>query len=122
MCSPVALRDDEAEQGPQECLDNCREQYLAVVTPRWQAAFGDVCTSLSMEGPNEQLWPLYWCDSTFCGVWVNETGPTGQDRESTCHRRAKPRPILTWPGNSKCRSDHQRVPKVRRSLLEGGCA
>ncbi|KAK3314524.1 hypothetical protein B0H66DRAFT_593246 [Apodospora peruviana] len=64
------------------CVQSCKNHFMSTVV---MAAFNDVtgwqaaCGKLTSDTPTEQFWPLYWCDSTFCGVQVNQTGGLGQD-------------------------------------------
>lgn len=78
------IRGDQAERNgdPPRCLQNCREQFLGKVASEYDNDFTHACKSLTKDGPNQDLWPLYWCDSAFCGVYIDEKGPVGQDRES----------------------------------------
>jgi hypothetical protein len=67
-----------------KCIANCKDQFLDTVLPGYSnetdaETFKTVCSKLTADGPNQQLWPLYWCDTTFCGVWIDQKG---QDRES----------------------------------------
>jgi hypothetical protein len=49
----------------------------------WQEGPGwvDGCRSLNTAMPIHDFWSLYWCDSTFCGVGIDQAGGVGQDRE-----------------------------------------
>ncbi|KAK1772428.1 hypothetical protein QBC33DRAFT_564905 [Phialemonium atrogriseum] len=64
---------------PPRCLQNCREQFLEQVSHDYIEDFAKACAPLTKDGPNQGLWPLYWCDSTFCGVYIDRNGPLGQD-------------------------------------------
>lgn len=75
--SDMAAQDKDAPR----CLRNCRAQFLETVSADYDETFGGVCSRLTTEGPNQNLWPLYWCDSTLCGVWIDQTVKGGQDRE-----------------------------------------
>ena len=75
-----------AQQGfPKSCLQNCRKQFLQSVSPGWtdDAGWAEGCQNLTSQTPTSRFWSLYWCDSTFCGVAINQTGGLEQDRE--CH-------------------------------------
>ena len=74
----MAAPDDEARK---RCIQNCKEQYLKTVSADYGETFSGVCDKLTTKGPNPNLWPLYWCDSTYCGVGIDPQGPEGQDRE-----------------------------------------
>ncbi|OAA55817.1 hypothetical protein SPI_08024 [Niveomyces insectorum RCEF 264] len=72
----------------QTCIANCRQSFLKTLLAPTQLSNDDddidsqylaqICTILSGAGAEDQLWQLYWCDSTFCGVWT-EAGQVGQD-------------------------------------------
>jgi hypothetical protein len=68
---------------PPTCVRTCREEFLQTVSADYNETFRSVCSILTAKGPNPNLWPLYWCDSTYCGVWIDQNGKGGQDREST---------------------------------------
>ncbi len=70
----------------QACIQTCKDTFLKSISPNYSENFGDVCALLSSKGPNEKLWSLYWCDSTFCGVWVNQSAGVGQDRKKQFRR------------------------------------
>lgn len=63
-----------------ECLQNCHSQFLGSVAPEWNTSLAPACEALTSASASA-LWPLYWCDSTFCGVGIDETGGLQQDRE-----------------------------------------
>ncbi|EFX06302.1 hypothetical protein CMQ_6623 [Grosmannia clavigera kw1407] len=70
---------------PQDCINNCRESFFSLLldTPPSEDDSTDttpseVCSLLSADGISDILWQLYWCDSAFCGVWI-EAGTSGQD-------------------------------------------
>ena len=71
------------QEDPGECLHNCKAQFLRKVMKGWQDNKGWVegCKSLDRRVPVQEFWSLYWCDSVFCGVGINQTGGLGQDRE-----------------------------------------
>jgi hypothetical protein len=75
--------DDMAatERDPIRCEQYCITRFLDTVSADHNETFSNVCARLTTEGPNQDLWPLYWCDSTYCGVWIDQTVPGGQDRE-----------------------------------------
>ncbi|KAK1754733.1 hypothetical protein QBC47DRAFT_225233 [Echria macrotheca] len=71
-----------AQQGnPKPCLEVCRNQFLQAVSPNWTEDSGWTtgCQNLTSAAPTTQFWSLYWCDSTFCGVAINQTGGLEQD-------------------------------------------
>ena len=67
-----------------QCLESCRNQFLETVSNDHKTPEGwkDVCKDLTSTTPSSRFWSLYWCDTTFCGVWINQTGGLQQDRES----------------------------------------
>ncbi|KAK3297811.1 uncharacterized protein B0H64DRAFT_393130 [Chaetomium fimeti] len=71
------------QEDPSECLRNCKVQFLRTMANGWQENEGWVegCGSLEQGVPVQAFWSLYWCDSTFCGVGINQEGGLGQDRE-----------------------------------------
>ena len=75
-----------ASSAPQ-CLETCRREFLFSIGQTWPPQWPQLCESLTTTATTDttalrnSLWPLYWCDSWFCGVWVNQSGPLGQDRE-----------------------------------------
>lgn len=71
------------QEDPGECLRNCKAQFLRTVAKGWQGNNGWVegCGVLNRNVPLQDFWSLYWCDSVFCGVGINQTGGLGQDRE-----------------------------------------
>ncbi|OIW27327.1 hypothetical protein CONLIGDRAFT_424688 [Coniochaeta ligniaria NRRL 30616] len=77
-------KDDDSDMAAHKrdairCLQNCKNQFLETVSADYSKTFISVCSKLTTKGPNQNLWPLYWCDSTLCGVWINQTGTTQQD-------------------------------------------
>jgi hypothetical protein len=70
-----------AAHEPIRCQANCRTQFLEIVSADYTETFSNVCTELSTKGPNQYLWLLYWCDSTYCGVGIDQETEEGQDRE-----------------------------------------
>jgi len=77
------LRTAAQQDFPRSCLQNCRAQFLRRVLPGWKedSGWSAGCQTLTSPVPNSALWPLYWCDSEFCGVAINQTGGLEQDRE-----------------------------------------
>lgn len=69
------------DRDPIRCLHNCKTQFLETVSADYSETFSSVCGKLTTKGPNQNLWPLYWCDSKLCGVWIDQTVKEGQDRE-----------------------------------------
>lgn len=75
---------EKTDESAQQCVDECRQEYLKEIWPDYNnETFGYVCTALSTKDSETKLWPLYWCDSTFCGVWLDQSMGLGQDREWT---------------------------------------
>lgn len=66
---------------PIKCEAYCKTRFLETVSADYTETFSSVCAKLSTGGPNQDLWPLYWCDSTYCGVGIDQQVPGGQDRE-----------------------------------------
>ncbi|KAK4173551.1 hypothetical protein QBC36DRAFT_380899 [Triangularia setosa] len=69
-----------------QCISNCRTQFLRSITPGWSETLGwaDVCgnlnlTSHDVDVAEYRFWSLYWCDSTFCGVAIDQSKGLGQD-------------------------------------------
>ncbi|KAK4667101.1 hypothetical protein QC763_306180 [Podospora pseudopauciseta] len=70
-----------------ECISNCKTQFLQSISPGWSEAasgWADVCgnlnsTSKGVEVAEYRFWSLYWCDSTFCGVAIDQSKGLGQD-------------------------------------------
>ncbi|KAK0634576.1 hypothetical protein B0T17DRAFT_9914 [Bombardia bombarda] len=77
----AGLVKDESRREPISCLQNCKDQFLRTLSPDWSEPSGwvNVCGNLTSNEPTRRLWPLYWCDSSFCGVWINQTGGVWQD-------------------------------------------
>ncbi len=71
------------QEDPSVCLRNCKAQFLRSVVKGWGEDVGwpDGCGKLNKGVAVHEFWSLYWCDSTFCGVGINQTGGLGQDRE-----------------------------------------
>ncbi|KAK4242183.1 hypothetical protein C8A03DRAFT_40457 [Achaetomium macrosporum] len=71
------------QEDPSECLRNCKEHFLRSVLQSWGESSGwvDGCRILNRAAPARDFWSLYWCDSTFCGVGISQTGGLGQDRD-----------------------------------------
>lgn len=72
----------------QQCIDECRQGFLQYVlpsspsTPSGSTSLTVTCSQLSQNTAAQQsLWQLYWCDSVFCGVWIDDSGTIGQDRK-----------------------------------------
>ncbi|KAB5586047.1 hypothetical protein GE09DRAFT_50268 [Coniochaeta sp. 2T2.1] len=65
------------------CVQNCRDQFLEKVSPDYTPDDSEtlkaVCSNLTTKGPNQNLWPLYWCDLTFCGVANHQSVKEGDD-------------------------------------------
>lgn len=115
---------------PQDCINSCRKSFFSLLL---DAATSEndstdttppqVCSLLSSPGVGDILWQLYWCDSAFCGVWI-EAGTSGQDRE--CYRQSCCSPLL-FPllradrvdNDSQRRSRHKPVPEVRKNNSNG---
>ncbi|RYO93267.1 hypothetical protein DL762_001216 [Monosporascus cannonballus] len=55
-------------RNPTACIRACRDQFIRARSGETGDNYRDICRILSRSGPNEDLWELYTCDSTFCGV------------------------------------------------------
>lgn len=77
------IRRDDGLKDPIECLRRCKAQFLGSALESWGDSSGwdDGCRELNGSVPVRDFWALYWCDSTFCGVGINQAGGLGQDRE-----------------------------------------
>ncbi|KAA8629904.1 hypothetical protein SMACR_04101 [Sordaria macrospora] len=64
-----------------QCLQSCRDQFLETVSIEHETSEGwkYICKDLTSKTPSSRFWSLYWCDTTFCGVWINQTGGLQQD-------------------------------------------
>ncbi|KAK4157678.1 hypothetical protein C8A00DRAFT_39959 [Chaetomidium leptoderma] len=69
------------QKDPSQCLRNCKVQFLRSVSNGWGESEGwaDGCGHLNRGVALQEFWPLYWCDSTFCGVGIDRGGGLGQD-------------------------------------------
>jgi hypothetical protein len=63
---------------PESCLKDCMAQYMGQLSSNGTTSMTSLCEGLKNEGSRSALWPLYWCDATYCGVWNNQSG---SDRE-----------------------------------------
>ncbi|KAI1471946.1 uncharacterized protein F4812DRAFT_200124 [Daldinia caldariorum] len=61
-------------QNPEACITACFDLFVYELREDPNGNFEDVCRLLSNSQPNTELWKLYCCDSTFCGVWTGEKG------------------------------------------------
>ena len=72
----------------QQCIDACRQGFfesglssLSLSSYSSPVSLSGACSLLSSDTAAQKLlWQLYWCDSAFCGVWINHSGGKGQDR------------------------------------------
>ena len=76
--SNVANPADIGLQNPEACITACFQQFVYGLSEDPSDNFEDVCNQLSNVQPNTELWKLYCCDSTFCGVWTGEKGQSRQ--------------------------------------------
>lgn len=65
-------------QNPKACIAACFKQFVNGLYDDPREDLEDVCNQLSHVRPNTELWKLYCCDSTFCGVWTSEKGQSRQ--------------------------------------------
>ncbi|ERS94926.1 hypothetical protein HMPREF1624_08637 [Sporothrix schenckii ATCC 58251] len=67
----------------QKCIDACRQGFLDSLSSSSSTSspsLSDTCSLLSSNtAAQQELWQLYWCDSAFCGVWIDSRGGAGQD-------------------------------------------
>ncbi|KAI1804578.1 hypothetical protein F4811DRAFT_274990 [Daldinia bambusicola] len=61
-------------QNPEACIAACFDVFVYELLEGRSENFEDVCRLLSNIQPDTELWRLYCCDSTFCGVWTGEKG------------------------------------------------
>ncbi|KAI1410057.1 hypothetical protein F5Y13DRAFT_192803 [Hypoxylon sp. FL1857] len=59
---------------PTACIDACFHQFVEEWSGKTHGSFEDVCDQLSNVEPNTELWKLYCCDSTNCGVKTERIG------------------------------------------------
>ncbi|KAI1106442.1 hypothetical protein F4804DRAFT_330237 [Jackrogersella minutella] len=57
-----------------ECVDKCFDQFVGEWSEKIHGGFEGVCNQLAHVEPNTELWKLYCCDSTNCGVYTGEKG------------------------------------------------
>ncbi|KAK4101102.1 hypothetical protein N658DRAFT_559257 [Parathielavia hyrcaniae] len=76
------IKQGSWQEDPSHCLRNCKTQFLRSVLNGWEDDVGwaEGCRRLNRSVPLDEFWPLYWCDSTFCGVWIDPAGGLQQDR------------------------------------------
>lgn len=77
------IKQGRWNEEPYLCIQRCKAQFLRSVLAEWTENSGwvDGCRTLNGTAPVREFWSVYWCDSTFCGVGINQTGGLGQDRE-----------------------------------------
>ncbi|KAK4204703.1 hypothetical protein QBC40DRAFT_329061 [Triangularia verruculosa] len=80
------IQKGEWEENKNVCIANCKTQFLQSITPGWSEAQGwaDVCGNLNLTSKDVgvaeyRFWSLYWCDSKFCGVAIEQGSRLGQD-------------------------------------------
>ncbi|KAJ9138595.1 hypothetical protein NKR23_g8321 [Pleurostoma richardsiae] len=79
-------------QSAPECLSECRSDFLLKAAGN-DTISQDVCDRLQAADDASQqttFWPLYWCDVSLCGVWIDPKNVYGQDPNvdliiNTCH-------------------------------------
>jgi hypothetical protein len=59
---------------PTACVAACRAEFLAALGQGKELSFQDVCTHLTGGQSSGLFMPLYCCDMTFCGVWIDSAG------------------------------------------------
>ncbi|KAI1374862.1 hypothetical protein F4677DRAFT_159322 [Hypoxylon crocopeplum] len=65
---------DFGTRNAQACITACYDQFVDDWEKKIQGGFDEVCNQLSHGQPSTELWKLYCCDSTSCGVWISEVG------------------------------------------------
>lgn len=77
------IKQGRWQEDPKVCLLNCKAQFLRSVARGWKEDVGwdDGCRKLNKGVAVHEFWSLYWCDSTFCGVGIDQAKGLGQDRE-----------------------------------------
>ncbi|KAK3486377.1 hypothetical protein B0T13DRAFT_408095 [Neurospora crassa] len=80
----IEMRGDSPTAEAKQCLQSCRDQFLRTVSIDHETPEGwkYICNDLTTTTPSSRFWALYWCDTTFCGVWINQTGGLQQDHGS----------------------------------------
>ncbi|XXG97397.1 hypothetical protein Hte_003698 [Hypoxylon texense] len=68
-------------ENAQKCIVACFEQFLDKWYKKTGGEFEDVCKQLSQLEPTTELWNLYCCDSTYCGVWTPDKGKSPSESE-----------------------------------------
>ncbi|KAL3297867.1 hypothetical protein RB213_010290 [Colletotrichum asianum] len=72
---------------PPQCIDNCGRKFLEKLVPGFRdSKWTETCGILSKTETTKQLWDLYCCNSSICGVFPS----MGQDPGvnyivNTCH-------------------------------------
>ncbi|KAI0131113.1 hypothetical protein F4814DRAFT_457012 [Daldinia grandis] len=61
-------------ENPKACIAACFKQFIDGLYEDPRESLEDVCNQLSHVQSNTELWKLYCCDSTFCGVRTSEKG------------------------------------------------
>jgi len=77
------IKQGSWQEDPKVCLLNCKAQFMRSVVHGWKEDVGwdDGCRKLNKGVAVHEFWSLYWCDSTFCGVGIDQKKGLGQDRE-----------------------------------------
>ncbi|TLS26739.1 hypothetical protein PpBr36_04415 [Pyricularia pennisetigena] len=79
----IAKLVDQGLSNPPECLAECAKAAITRMLPKGLPYCGettvDMCAFLEIFASPEDLWALYWCDSTFCGVANQQPRRLGQD-------------------------------------------
>ncbi|KAI1441047.1 hypothetical protein F5Y02DRAFT_318197 [Annulohypoxylon stygium] len=63
-----------ARDGQQPCVDRCYNQFVEEWYGKTHGGFPGVCSQLADRQPSTELWRLYCCDSTNCGVVTEVKG------------------------------------------------
>ncbi|KAK3947194.1 hypothetical protein QBC32DRAFT_95865 [Pseudoneurospora amorphoporcata] len=77
----IEIRAESPRAEAKQCLQSCMDQFLETVSVDHETPEGwkYLCKDLTSTTPSSRFWSLYWCDTTFCGVWINQTGGLQQD-------------------------------------------
>ncbi|EJT79286.1 hypothetical protein GGTG_04372 [Gaeumannomyces tritici R3-111a-1] len=83
----VAALVKQGLANPPACLEACTATVMrrllssssSTGTQYCGSMTADICGALQTSIPKKQLWELYWCDSTYCGVSIDRRKGLGQD-------------------------------------------
>lgn len=84
----VAALVKQGLANPPACLEACTATVMrrllasSAGTHYCGGMTAGICSALQTSIPKTELWELYWCDLTYCGVGIDRRKGLGQDRES----------------------------------------